>query len=143
MKNGLRFSILLVDDDGDDRMIIDEAFMEIGFQPEVKKFIDGNGLLHYLEQIEHDLLPSLIVLDNTLPKLGAVEMLELLKKNPKYSSIPVVVYTTKLSPSKAEQLMHLGAFACFEKGNTMREVVQLAKKLKDLSVMQDKGSLKE
>lgn len=33
-------------------MIIDEGFKEVGYEAEVKKFIDGKALLYYLEQIE-------------------------------------------------------------------------------------------
>jgi CheY-like chemotaxis protein len=133
MKSGLPFTILLVEDDPDDRMIIDEAFMEIGYQAEVKKFIGSKGLLHYLEQVEPPLYPNLIVLDNNLPEMDAQEVLSRLKQNPSYKHIPVVVYTTSLSPARKEQLLAAGAYACFEKGNNMNEVVQLAKELKHLA----------
>jgi CheY-like chemotaxis protein len=39
MLNGIPFSILVVDDDEDDRIIIDEAFKEIGYEAEIKKFM--------------------------------------------------------------------------------------------------------
>ena len=133
MKNGLPFTILLVEDDPDDRMIIDEAFMEIDYQAEVKKFIGSKGLLKYLEQVEPSLFPNLIVLDNNLPEMDAHEVLSRLKQNPSYKQIPVVVYTTSLSPARKEQLLAAGAYACFEKGNNMNEVVRLAKELKHLA----------
>jgi CheY-like chemotaxis protein len=133
MTNGIPFTILLVDDDPDDRMIIDEAFLEIGYQAEVKKFINGKALLHYLEQVEPGLYPHLIVMDNTLPELDATEILSVLKRTPAYMHIPVVIYTTSLSPTKKEQLLAGGAYACFEKGNNMEQVVQLAKELKFLA----------
>ena len=75
MNKGLPFSILVVDDDADDRMNIDEAFQEIGSEAEVKKFIDGEGLLRYLEEIESSVYPSLIVLDHTLTVLEAADIL--------------------------------------------------------------------
>ena len=65
--NGIPFSILIVEDDEDDRWIIDQAFIEIGYEAEVKKFINGEALFHYLEKIDNSVYPSLIVLDNTLP----------------------------------------------------------------------------
>jgi CheY-like chemotaxis protein len=133
MTQGLPFTILLVDDDPDDRMIIDEAFMQIGYQTQVKKFIGGKALLHYLEQVEPALYPHLIVLDNTLPELDAAEILSILKSTPAYKHIPVAIYTTSLSPTKKEQLLAGGAYACFEKGNNMEQVVQLAKELKYLA----------
>jgi CheY-like chemotaxis protein len=133
MKNGLPFSILLVDDDSDDREIIDEAFKEIGYDTEVKKFINGKALLHYLESVEPTLYPCLIVLDNTLPELDANDLLVLLKENPAYKDIPVVIYTTMLTPFKKEQLTSKGAYACLQKGSTMTEVIRLAEELRHLA----------
>ena len=133
MNNGLPFSILVVDDDEDDRMMIDEAFMEIEFAQEAKKFIDGKSLFHYLEQVEPSLFPSLIVLDNSLPEHDAFDILSRLKEDELFKEIPVVIYTASLSPSKEKQLLSKGAYACFAKGNSMKEIVEVAKKLKSLA----------
>lgn len=133
VKNGIPFSILVVDDDEDDRMIIDDAFAAIDFATEVKKFIDGKALFHYLDSIEASLYPSLIVLDNTLPELEASDILSVLKRNTAYKNIPVVVYTTTVSPAKRQQLLSMGAYACYQKGNTMQEVIALVKELKLVS----------
>src|SRR5215203_4938225 len=133
MNNGLPFRILMVDDDPDDRMVMDEAFLEIGYDAEVKKFIEGKAMLRYLEQVEPSFYPSLIVLDNTIAAMDATDILSQLKSNPSYKQIPVVIYTTGLSPAKKEQLLSAGAYACFEKGGSMKEVVQLAKELRNLA----------
>jgi len=133
MTEGIPFSILVVDDDEDDRMVIDEAFEKIGFATEVKKFINGKALFHYLDSINPSLHPSLIVLDNTLPELEASDILSVLKKDPAYRSIPVVVYTTVISPAKEEHLLSMGAYACYQKGNTMDEIIALARELRRLS----------
>jgi CheY-like chemotaxis protein len=134
MTKGIPFSILIVEDDDDDREIIDEAFIEIGFEAEVKKFINGEMMLQYLEKLEASLYPSLIVLDNTLPKLNATEILVLLKKDQRFSAIPVIIYTTSVSPQKKQQLLSLGAYACIEKGALMHDVVTLARELKSVAL---------
>ena len=136
--NGLPFAILLVDDDEDDRIIIDEAFVSIGYESEVKKFIDGEALLRYLEKVEPELYPSLIVLDHTLTKLNAPEILELLKKDERYRHIPVVIYSTVIPPQKKKELMAMGAYACWEKGSLMSDVVGAAEKLRDIAVQNQK-----
>jgi CheY-like chemotaxis protein len=136
MTNGLPFSIVVVEDDEDDRVFIDDAFKEIDYVNNVKKFIDGKMLFDYMEKIDASLYPSLIVLDNTLPKLDAADILTLLKNNGAYQHIPVVVYTTLLPPSKGESLMKLGAYACFEKGTSMDSIVELVKKLKSIAEAQ-------
>lgn len=133
MHAGLPFSILVVEDDPDDRLMIDEAFREIGYEAEVKKFTSGPLMLKYLESIEPPLYPQVIVLDNSLPGWDAIDILHLLKGNPAYKSIPVVIYTTVLTPSKKNQLHTAGAYACIEKGYTMEDIVQVATDLKALA----------
>ena len=130
---GIAYSILIAEDDEDDRIIIDEAFMEIGYEPEVKKFPEGEALLNYLAHLNPSEYPSLIVLDNTLPKLDAAEMMSLLKNNPSFKNIPVIIYTTIISPDKEKQLKDMGAYACIQKGTTMNEIVAIAKKLKAMA----------
>jgi len=133
MTNGSSFSILLVDDDAEDREIIDEAFVEIGNASDIKKFVSGKDLLAYLEKIEPELLPTLIVLDNTMPELNACELLQILKKNEQYRSIPVLVYTSQCTPSKTAELKALGAYDCLEKGDSMRSIIEIARMFKELA----------
>lgn len=133
MTEGIPFSILVVDDDEDDRMVIDEAFAAIGLATEVKKFINGKALFRYLDSIDASLYPSLIVLDNRLPELEATDILSVLKRNTAYQSIPVVVYTTIISPARQQQLLSMGAYAVYRKGNTMQEIIALVKELGRLS----------
>jgi CheY-like chemotaxis protein len=134
MQSGLPFRILVVEDDEDDRLLINEAFGEIGYGSEVKKFKDGQALLHYLSQMEPVLLPSLIVLDNSLPGLDAIDLLRLLKSDQRYKDIRVVIYTTLLTPVKDEQLRKAGAYLCLEKGTTMQEIIQVANRLREIAV---------
>src|SRR5215204_3297924 len=122
MTNGLRFQIIMAEDDEDDRVFIDEAFSEIGFVADIKKFISGESLLEYLQKIEPDLYPSLIILDNTLPSLSAMDVLRILKERPDYRHIPVVIYSNSISPAKKQQLLDHGAFRCVEKKSTMKEL---------------------
>ncbi len=115
--NEVPFSILIAEDDEDDRIFMDEAFKQIGYEAQVKKFINGEYLLQYLTQISPIDYPSLIILDNTLPKLDASDMLHILKNSSLYRNILVIVYSTSISPHKKEQLLSLGAYACIEKSH--------------------------
>lgn len=139
MKDGLPFSILIVDDDEDDRIIIDEAFKEIGYEAEIKKFIDGYALLRYLKEIDASNYPSLIVLDNTLNRLKATDILFTLKNDPRFAHIPIVFYTGTISPAKEKELLSQGVYACFKKGIVMDEIIEVAKELKALSLSKPEG----
>jgi response regulator RpfG family c-di-GMP phosphodiesterase len=99
----------------------------------VKKFITGKDLLHYLKQIGQSLYPSLIVLDDQLPGLYAFDILSILKADPLYQHIPVIVYSGILSlPRKKEHLIH-GAHAYIEKGISMSDTIHIARELKEMA----------
>ncbi|NTS43740.1 response regulator [Flavisolibacter sp. BT320] len=133
MNDGLPFRILVVEDDEDDRIFIDEAFLEIGYGAEIKKFRDGKMMLDYLEKITPEQYPTVIVLDYNLPGWDAADMLDILKGNTAYDKICLVVYSTVLTSTLTEKLLAAGADACMEKGNTFEELIELAKELRTLS----------
>jgi response regulator RpfG family c-di-GMP phosphodiesterase len=132
MNNGLPFSILVVDEDADDRFFMDEAFKEIGYEAEVKKFINGEALLHYLEQIDMSVYPSLIVLNDQMVGSDTKNVLSQLKENPAYHHIPVIVYSGVVSPTRKEQLQSIGAYSYIEKGMTLNDFVHIAQDLRHL-----------
>jgi CheY-like chemotaxis protein len=131
---GKPFTILVVEDDEDDREILDEAFMMIGYAQEVKKFITPKNLFDYLQKLDPSLYPSLIVLDNQLGGMSASDVLDILKSNENYRPIPVVVYSTDVTSWKKAELTSKGAIDCLVKGSIMNEVVDTAKKLKELAL---------
>lgn len=133
MNKGLPFTILVVDDDEDDRIIIDEAFKEIGYESEVKKFLEGESLLRYLEQVDTSVYPSLIVLDNSLPGLNVEGLVSNIKNDERFKTIPVIVYSGTVSLAKKQELQKHGVDAVIEKGTTMQDVVNVAQKFKKIA----------
>lgn len=127
------FKILVVEDDPDDRWMMDEAFKKLHLEAEVKKFVTGAALLAYLGQVEPRLYPAVIVLDNFLPGLDARKLLAVLKGNPLTSTIHVVVCSTSISPAMQRELLGLGADACYEKGFSVEETVELARRISALA----------
>ncbi|MBO9563869.1 MAG: response regulator [Niastella sp.] len=136
----IRFKILAVDDDSDDRFLLDQAFIQIVYESELKKFMDSDYLLSYLSKIEKSQYPSLIVLDNSLPKKSAAETLVQLKESPATKHIPVVIFSTLISPQKKKDLMALGALACVAKGTAMSELVEIAKAFKAIAEGNSSGN---
>jgi CheY-like chemotaxis protein len=135
MKKGLPFTILIVDDDEDDREIIDEAFKEIGYESEVKKFLEGQSLLKYLDKIDSSVYPSLslIVLDNSLPGLDVEGVVSSIKEDERFKTIPVIVYSGTVSVGKKQALQKHGVDAIIEKGSTMQNVVNVVQKFKNIA----------
>jgi CheY-like chemotaxis protein len=85
----------------------------------VKTFNASNEALNYLNQIPGIAkLPSLIILDYNMPKINGEQVLHLIKSNKSIKNIPVVMYSTSVSPLFKKTIIDLGAIACFTKAFT-------------------------
>jgi CheY-like chemotaxis protein len=98
-------TILMADDDADDRLMTKEAFEESRLANDLRFVEDGVELLDYLHRRGKyadpaaSPRPGLILLDLNMPKKDGREALKEIKADPKLKSIRVVVLTT----SKAEE----------------------------------------
>jgi CheY-like chemotaxis protein len=98
-------TILLADDDPDDRMLTRDAFEESRLRNVLEMVEDGEELMDYLHARgkytgeEARPRPSLILLDLNMPRKDGREALKEIKSCPDLRNIPVVVLTT----SKAEE----------------------------------------
>lgn len=125
-------SMLLVEDDADDRYIMHLAFTELAYTEKVKVFNSGEDLLRYLRNLPHaSLYPSLIVLDYNMPGMNGGEVLMRLKMDEALRTIPVAMYSTGMR-SIESKLKGMGANHCFEKGQQISEVFTLALQLKKI-----------
>jgi CheY-like chemotaxis protein len=93
-------TILVAEDDPDDRLLIKEAFQESGFLPDLRFVEDGEELMDYLRRggeyriSETSPRPGLILLDLNLPKKDGRDALAEIKTDPDLRRLPVVVVTT-------------------------------------------------
>lgn len=86
--------ILLAEDDEDDRLIFSAIIAEIkGSDFSFDSVENGIEVLRCLAGIEEG-LPSLIVLDQNMPRMNGRETLVALKADARYAHIPVVIYST-------------------------------------------------
>lgn len=98
-------TILMADDDADDRQMTKEAFEESHLTNDLRFVEDGVELMDYLNRRGKYIDPSssprpgLILLDLNMPKKDGREALRELKGDPKLKAIRVVILTT----SKAEE----------------------------------------
>ena len=88
-------SILLVEDDADDRYIMHLAFTELTYTDHIKVFNAGEEILKYLHNLpDSSLYPALIVLDYNMPGMNGGEVLMRLKMDDTLRDIPVAMYST-------------------------------------------------
>jgi|SRR5690242_4368121 CheY-like chemotaxis protein len=79
-------SILLVDDDGDIRLMLRDFLTESGFLVHLAR--EGQHALHLLDKIDP---PDLILLDYKMPVMDGKQFLVAMRSNPRLQTIPVVI----------------------------------------------------
>ena len=127
------FKILLVDDDPEDRAIIQEAMETIEAGDIIHFAENGEQALEILEQgVQTNQLPCIVVLDLNMPRLNGTETLRLIRANERLKDISVVIYSTSINPLEKEKCMRLGANEYITKPLSYKESTFTARKLLDL-----------
>ena len=104
-RRGEPITILMADDDPDDRMLAQEALEENRLANCLRFVEDGEELMDYLyqqgkyQETSTAPRPGLILLDLNMPRKDGREALKEIKADPNLRRIPVIVLTT----SKAEE----------------------------------------
>jgi CheY-like chemotaxis protein len=128
-------TILMADDDPDDRQLTKEAFEENRLINDLRFVENGTELLDYLRRrgkYKDPALsprPGLILLDLNMPKKDGRQALKELKADPKFKKIRVVVLTTSNAPEDIHRCYDLTATSFITKPVTFDALVDVVKTL--------------
>lgn len=113
-------TIFYVDDDLDDRELVSEVLKEIDPTISCVTACDGRDALDTLAA--KDLVPDFILLDINMPKMNGRKCLEELKKDARYSNIPVIMYSTTRDPREINSYFQLGAHSFLRKPTSYQQL---------------------
>lgn len=125
-------TILLADDDADDRLLVHEAFEENHLMNVLETVEDGEELLDYLYQrgkFHEAPRPNLILLDLNMPRKSGLEALREIKADADLRRIPVIVLTTSKAEEDILRSYDLGVNSFIVKPVTFDSLVTLIKAL--------------
>lgn len=128
-------TILMAEDDEDDRLLAQEAFEECNLHSQLQFVKDGEELLDYLHRrgqfshLESWVRPSLILLDLNMPKKDGREALKEIKDDPKFCYIPIVILTTSKAEEDICRTYELGANSYVTKPVSFESLVQMMETL--------------
>jgi CheY-like chemotaxis protein len=91
--------VLCVDDDPDDRELIRNAIFNVDPSYTVAHATNGKEALQYLMRVAETELPCLVILDINMPVMDGKQALIEIKKNEKWSQMPIVIFSTSSHPS--------------------------------------------
>ncbi len=126
-------SILLADDDEDDRLLTADALRAAKVANALHTVKDGEELMDYLYRRGKyappapSPRPGLILLDLNMPKKDGREALREIKADSELRSIPVVILTTSRTQEEIERTYALGANSFMVRPVTFEGLVQAMK----------------
>jgi CheY-like chemotaxis protein len=126
-------SILFVDDDVEDAELLRDAFLDIDNNVQFTHLHDGWDAIIYLQKLKKNQLPQLIILDLNMRIINGFEFLKLVKNEPRFSSIPVVMYSTSYRERDKKISNTLGAASFMSKPETEEGLTTAARQLLDFS----------
>ncbi|WP_425617358.1 response regulator [Anatilimnocola sp. NA78] len=130
-REGKPITILMADDDADDRQMTQEAFDESRLANDLRFVEDGAELMDYLfrrnkySEPSSSPRPSLILLDLNMPKKDGREALREIKADPRLRNIRVVVMTTSKAEEDILRTYDLGAESYVTKPVTFTSLVDV------------------
>jgi two-component system, response regulator len=125
-----QITILMADDDADDRLLFEEAVEEANLVNEVNFAVDGLDLLDRLKHrgkyavssnFPH---PDLILLDLNMPRMDGREALAEISNDPQLKSIPVVIMTTSDAEEDIVKAYNLGSSGYITKPVTFEGLIE-------------------
>ncbi|MDB6066481.1 MAG: response regulator receiver protein [Pedosphaera sp.] len=129
-------TILVVEDDPNDQLLIKKAFRAIGVTSSIHVVSDGAEAIAYMRgegkfaDREQYAYPTFISTDLKMPTDG-FEVLVFLKENPDWKIIPAVVFTASHDPDDVKKAYMLGASSYHVKPPSFDELCKQLKILHD------------
>lgn len=122
--------ILYADDDQDDQELMHDLMQEVEADIHVKSVRNGIEVLDFLGSLSKgDDLPSLIVLDINMPIVGGYQALKMLKLNPAYAKIPVVIFSTTSLVEDERKSVRFGAVEFITKPMFYQDAISVFRRL--------------
>jgi CheY-like chemotaxis protein len=128
-------TILMADDDPDDRNLTREAFEENHLANDLRFVEDGEELLDYLyhrgkyTDPETAPRPGIILLDLNMPRKDGREALQEIKRDPRFHGIRVVIMTTSKAEEDVVRSYNLSAASYITKPVTFERLVEVVRTL--------------
>ncbi len=137
-------TILLVEDNDDDVLLIERAFLKARLVNPLQVVRDGEEAIEYLlgegKFARRDLypFPLMLLLDLHLPLTDGFEVLSWLRAHPEIGELIVVVLTSSKDPRDFERARNLGANSYLLKPGGLSELVDLMLRIRGHWLLLDK-----
>ncbi|GAB3248802.1 hypothetical protein GCM10027347_05460 [Larkinella harenae] len=127
-------TVLLVDDDEEDRMLMRMALESMEMTALIQEFPSGEQLLDFMQQETSGPVPTvalswIVILDKYMPGLNGFDTLREIKANPAWQRIPIVLFVNTQNQGEMELCVDLGATVCVSKPLYFEEIKELLREV--------------
>jgi CheY-like chemotaxis protein len=130
-----QITILVAEDDEDDRMLIKDAVNEVCDCGDLRFVNDGDDVLDYLlhrnqfRDITRAPCPDLILMDLVMPRRGGLEVLREIRSDPDFKTIPVLIFSSSEEEKIVAQVYGAGANAYIVKPSIYEGLLRVMRTL--------------
>ncbi len=132
-------SILVVDDDQDDRDILRSAIEKIDKEIVMYEVSDSKNIIEDISKL--GCIPEVIFLDINMPKMNGKECIKILFEDSRFKDIPKIMYSTSDSNRDIIETFELGANYYLQKPTSYQLLIRILKSIvnKELELYSPKG----
>jgi CheY-like chemotaxis protein len=117
--------VLIAEDDEDDRMLVQSAFLENRADVHIDFALDGLDLMDILTKDTNISSPCFILLDLNMPRKDGREVLKEIKQDLRLKKIPVIVFTTANNETEIRRCYDLGANTYIVKPDSFKQLLEI------------------
>ncbi|HEX5305040.1 MAG TPA: response regulator [Dyella sp.] len=125
-------TILVAEDDADDRVLLADAFADSGVVVSLDFVTDGVELMERLARRDADAnlgLPDLVLLDLNMPRMDGREALRAIREHERLRHLPVIILTTSNAELDIRVSYQLGANSYVTKPRRFDELTAVLRSL--------------
>ncbi len=117
------FTVLLADDDPDDRHIFVSAFNDLKLDIGVHTVNNGEEALLFLNDVDH--IPDILFLDLNMPVMNGRDCLREIKKDSRFNDMCIAIYSTSNNEAEIEETLVMGANVYIKKPYDFDQLKQI------------------
>ena len=123
--------VIIIEDDDDDQQFIKEAFIDLGYESQLKFFYDADSVISYLKSTTDK--PFLIISDFNLSGMNGYELKKRINDDEQLrkKAIPFIFYTTSDQKYALDKVYEMMVQGFFVKENNMAGIKSTIKVIID------------
>lgn len=126
-----KLRIVLIEDDADDVELLQESLISHKVDHSITVLKDGSAAIQFCETATF--LPDIIIMDFNLPRIHGREVIQRIRCNEKFASVPILILSTSSSKEDIEFAYKVGADKYLVKPATIEAISETVKIITELA----------